>query len=76
MVIDFQNVQYLSSKMLGKLMALYKRVQAEDGGLALCSVRKELREVFEVTQLDKVLNLQADQAKAVDSLKKKKGGWL
>jgi len=77
LVLDFANVEYLSSKMLGKLMALYKRLQVENGGLALCNVRKDLREVFEVTQLDTVLNLHDDQGKAVKSLqKKKKRGWF
>jgi len=76
LVLDFANVEYLSSKMLGKLMALYKRVQAEKGGLALCNVRKDLREVFEVTQLDTVLNLHADQGKAIKSLEQKKRGWF
>ena len=75
LVLDFQNVEYLSSKMLGKLMALYKRIQAEKGGLAICNVRRDLREVFEVTQLDKVLNLQEDERRAVESLKRKKG-WF
>jgi len=76
LVLDFANVEYLSSKMLGKLMALYKRVQVEKGGLALCNVRKDLREVFEVTQLDTVLNLHADQGKAIKSLETKKRGWF
>ena len=76
LVLDFQNVEYLSSKMLGKLMALYKRLQEENGGLALCRVRKDLQEVFEVTQLDKVLNLQPDQGQAIQCLKGKKKGWF
>ena len=77
LVLDFANVEYLSSKMLGKLMALYKKVQAENGGMALCNVRKDLREVFEVTQLDKILNLQPNQGTAINSLeKKKKRGWF
>ena len=78
LVLDFQSVEYLSSKMLGKLMAIYKRLQAEKGGLALCRIRPDLMEVFEVTQLDKVLNLQPDQGRAIQSLKgkKRKRGWF
>ncbi len=76
LVLDFSSVEYLSSKMLGKLMALYKRLQAEKGGLALCGVKQDLLEVFEVTQLDKVLNIHPDQGKAIGSLQTKKRGWF
>ena len=67
-VLDFENVEYLSSAALGKLITLNKKVKAVDGQLRLCSIKKDIREVFMITRLDKVFPIDDDVDDSLDSL--------
>ena len=65
-VLDFSNVEYLSSAALGKLITLDKKVKANGGKLRLCSVRPEIYEVFAITRLNKLFDMYDDQEKALE----------
>lgn len=75
MVIDMVNVRYLSSAVLRQFIALYKTIQQEKGDLKLCNVHPEVREVFKITQLDKMIEIKDDLETAINAFKLKKGGW-
>ena len=76
MVIDLSQVQYLSSAVLRHLIALYKAIKEEKGDLKLCCVKPEIREVFKITQLDKMMEIHEELVAAVNSFKKKGWGFL
>jgi anti-sigma B factor antagonist len=67
-VLDFGNVEYLSSAALGKLITLDKKVKAAKGKLRLCGIRPEIYEVFAITRLNKVFSIYDDQEKALEGL--------
>ena len=75
MVIDLGEVKYLSSAVLRQFIALYKAIVQEKGDLKLCRVGPEIREVFKITQLDKMIEIHDNLDSAINSFKKKKGGW-
>lgn len=75
MVLDLGEVKYLSSAVLRQLIAVYKAIKAENGELKLCRVNPEVREVFKITQLDKMMEIHPDLDTAINSFKLKKGGW-
>lgn len=64
LIISFLNVDYLSSAVLGKLMALHKKVASMKGKLVLCEIKPELMEVFSITKLDKVFTITKTMDKA------------
>ncbi len=66
-VLDFSNVEYLSSAALGKLITLDKKVKGINGMLRLCSIRPEIYEVFTITKLNKLFKICDDQAAAMAS---------
>lgn len=76
MIVDLTEVQYLSSAVLRVFIALYKQIKAENGDLKLCCVRPSIREVFKVTQLDKMIPILETQEAAVNDFKKKSWGFL
>ncbi|MCY3020877.1 MAG: STAS domain-containing protein [Planctomycetota bacterium] len=76
MVIDLGEVRYLSSAVLRQLIALYKKIKAEKGDLKLCRVNPEVREVFKITQLDKMIEIKDDLESTVRSFKKPGWGFL
>ena len=65
LVLNFSNVEFLSSAALGKLITLDKKIKAHDGRLKLCSIHPEIYKVFEITRLYKVFDIQEDEAAAL-----------
>ena len=59
-LLNFGNVEFLSSAALGKLIALHKKLQAVGGRLILCNIDPEIYEVFEITRLDKFFNIRKE----------------
>jgi len=57
MLLDFVNVEFMTSAMLGLLVRLNKKVRERGGGLGLCNVDPSIRKVFEITQLTKILDI-------------------
>ncbi len=60
-LLNFGNVEYLSSAALGKLITLNKKAQNAKGRLILCNIDPQIHEVFEITKLDKFFNIQKDE---------------
>ena len=56
-LLNFENVQYLSSAALGKLINLKKKVGVVKGKLKLCCIHPDLMEVFKITRLDQVFEI-------------------
>ena len=64
-ILDFSNVEYLSSAALGKLITMNKKVSEVGGNLRLCSIRKDIYEVFTITRLNKVFDIRENQEEAL-----------
>lgn len=56
-ILDFTHVEYLSSAALGKLITMHKKMMTAKGKLVLCCIRKDIHEVFRITQIDRILTL-------------------
>jgi anti-sigma B factor antagonist len=63
-ILSFENVQHISSAMLGVLMSLHKQIKAAGGEMRLAAISKNIAEVFKLTKLDKMLKIyrSTDQA--------------
>jgi anti-sigma B factor antagonist len=66
-LLNFGNVEFLSSAALGKLIALHKKLQAVGGRLILCNIDPEIYEVFEITRLDKFFTIQKEEQAALQA---------
>ena len=67
-LLNFSNVEYLSSAALAKLITLNKKVQTSGGKLAMCKIAKEIMEVFLITKLDKLFKIYPDEQAALQAL--------
>lgn len=72
MILDFSKVSHLSSAVIGKIIAVYKKMKAEKGEIKLCGLNPVIREVFKVTQVDKMIEVQKDTGSALKSFQKKR----
>jgi anti-sigma B factor antagonist len=66
-LLNFGNVEYLSSAALGKLITLNKKLQAVNGQLVLCNIDPQIYEVFEITKLNKLFNIRKEEQEALQA---------
>ena len=57
LLLDFTNVDYLSSVELGTLITLHKRMRASGGRLTLFNLTDRIYEIFTTTRLDTLLRI-------------------
>lgn len=65
LVLDFGNVRFLSSSVLGLLIRISKRVYEKNGKLRLCNIDKKIYEVFKITRLTKTFDIYQDIQTAI-----------
>ena len=69
LVIDFSNVHFLSSAVLGLLIRVSKRINENKGRLKLCSIGPRIYDIFKITRLDEIFEIYSDVKKAMQTLK-------
>jgi len=67
MVLDFREIEALSSSVLATLLLLRKKLLSQGGRLALCSLSPDVREVFAITGLERSLNVYPTEQEALQS---------
>jgi len=65
LLLNFSNVEFLSSAALGKLITLDKKVKKAGGQLKLSNIRPEIYEVFAITRLNRLFDIKDDEADAL-----------
>jgi len=68
LILDFSNVQFLSSAVLGLLIRISKKVYEHDGQLKLCSINPKIYKIFKITRLTKIFDIYDDIGSATESL--------
>lgn len=64
-VLDLGAVRYLSSAMVGKIIAFYKGVVQLKGRLAISGVGADLMPLFKITQIDRLIRFYPDAQQAI-----------
>lgn len=65
LLLDFSPVKFLSSQMLGVLIALQKKAQTIKGKVVIVGLRAELMKVFTITRIDKLFQFAANEEQAM-----------
>ena len=68
LILDFCNVRFLSSAVLGLLIRISKRVYERDGQLKLCDIDPRVHEIFKITRLTKIFDIYQDVESAAEGL--------
>lgn len=74
MVLNFRGVTFMSSAMITKLVMLNKACKAQGVALKFCDLSANVTEVFKITNLNKMFDIQKSEDKAIESFDKK--GWF
>ena len=67
LVMDLTGVSYVDSSGLGALVAAMKQARAVGGNLKLCGLQDDVRSIFEMARLIKVMAVHSDRQEAVSS---------
>jgi anti-sigma B factor antagonist len=67
-ILNFQNVQILSSAPIGTLVKLRNQVDAAGGCLALCRLNTDIREILQLTRVEELFTIFETEQEAIDSL--------
>ena len=67
LLLDFGSVDHLSSAALGMLINANKRVKEKNGQLRLANIKPQIFEVFVITKLNKLFDIQAEEQAALQA---------
>jgi anti-sigma B factor antagonist len=70
-VLNLANVPYIDSFGLGQLIGISNCIRSKDGQLILLQPTDHVRVLFQLTKLNTVFNISADEADAVRSVRAK-----
>lgn len=68
MILDFSNVKFLSSAVLGLLLRVSKKIYERDSQLRLCNIDPKIYEIFKITRLNKIFEIFPDIDSAMEAL--------
>jgi anti-sigma B factor antagonist len=67
-ILDLSNTKYISSLILASFVVMLKRTKEAAGNLIICGLQGKAREIFSITNLDKVFDIAADRQEAIRQL--------
>jgi anti-anti-sigma factor len=68
LLIDFAEVDFVTSAGLRALLVLVKKVKAAGGSFALCAVQEPVREVLDITGFTDMLRIHTARAEAIAAM--------
>ena len=69
-LLHFGRVTFMSSAALGMLIRVSKKCKEYDIALKLSNISPDIRQVFKITSMDKILEIHDDAAAAMESFRK------
>ena len=66
-LLNFKNVEHLSSAALGMLITLRQQVIEQNGKLKLSDITPQIYEVFKITRLSKLFDIHNTARQALDA---------
>jgi anti-anti-sigma factor len=74
LLLNFGDVHFMSSAVLGKLVSINRKCKESNTNLKMCQISPDIMKVFEITRLNKVIDIYDTEEKAISAFNKK--GWF
>ncbi|ASS75049.1 anti-sigma F factor antagonist [Tumebacillus algifaecis] len=65
LVMNLENLSFMDSSGLGVILGRYKRVTQSGGRMALCAVNDQLKKLFELSGMLKILRIYPNESQAL-----------
>lgn len=69
LVVDLAGVEYMDSAGLGMLIGLHKRLREANGELALAALQPQVRKLFDITGLVRVVKICGEVSEAITEVR-------
>ncbi|WP_291322870.1 STAS domain-containing protein [Desulfonatronospira sp.] len=66
-VVDLQEVEYVSSAGLRSILSVGKKVRSDGGSLIFCNLKGMVREVFEISGFASIFNIYETREQALEA---------
>ncbi|MFH1458716.1 MAG: STAS domain-containing protein [Candidatus Omnitrophota bacterium] len=70
-ILDLSNTTYVSSIVLASLVFMQKSIKEASGSLIICGVRENVKEILEMTSLNKILDIVSTRNEALSRISAK-----
>jgi anti-sigma B factor antagonist len=67
LILDFTDINLVSSTLLSKLILLQRRVASSNGKLRLCEMSPVIQQVFRTANLDRLFSIDRDQRASLET---------
>ena len=67
LLLNFENVEFMSSAALGKLIRLHQRLESIGGKLVLCNISEPIMEIFVITKIQMMITIVPDEQTGLTS---------
>lgn len=67
-VVNLEKLSFMDSSGLGVMLGRYKEVQASGGEMVICSISSEVRRLFELSGMFKIVKLVDNETFALEML--------
>lgn len=64
LVLDLSNVRFVDSSGLGVIMATLRRIRGSGGDMVACNIQSQVRVLFDLIRLDRVMSVYDDRTAA------------
>lgn len=68
LIVDFSDVRFFSSQMLGLLVDVWRRLRENGGAVVISGIDPQLTRVFRITNLDKLFSFYETTEKAISAI--------
>ena len=69
LVLNFENINYINSEVMGKLVRLRKKIARKAGGLRLCNIAHNVFEIFVIMRFDDLFQVCDSEEAAISELR-------
>ena len=69
MVLDLEAVDFVDSSGLGAILSCYRKLTSADGDLMLCAMSKEVRILFELVRMHRIVEIYNSRDEAIRAFK-------
>lgn len=67
-ILNLEGITFMDSSGIGVLLGRYKEITQTGGELILCSVQEQVKRIFDMSGLFKIIRLEKSEQIALDSL--------
>ncbi|MGM0501260.1 MAG: STAS domain-containing protein [Bacillota bacterium] len=68
LILDLEDIEFIDSSGIGAVLSIYKKMEKKRGKIAIINVNPNLKRIFELSGILKIINLYPSQQLALQNI--------